>query len=92
MSFGFDEWKREPSWPDNWREGLSIEYIMSDAFFQAPAVLVKEPERQEFSPENCPARCRRTGRCYGVAWFEHKCGKPIPCQKTECKHFDRFQK
>ena len=48
---------------------------------------VKHIEIQEANPDSCPARCKRTGKCYGRAYFDGKSGKAqectAPCQWTD---------
>jgi len=44
---------------------------------QESVELVKQPEIpkvQETNPDSCPARCKRTGNCYGIAYFQGKLG------------------
>jgi hypothetical protein len=37
--------------------------------------------REAVTQDQCPARCKRTGKCYGKAWFT---GKPGPHPGPEC--------
>lgn len=41
--------------------------------------------RNPITQDNCPARCKTTGKCYGQTWFT---GKPGPFPGPECD-FDR---
>jgi hypothetical protein len=36
--------------------------------------------------ENCPARCKRSGKCYARAYFEGKPGRAKDCEPDGCKH------
>ncbi|MBT6340856.1 MAG: hypothetical protein HOJ48_16325 [Desulfobacula sp.] len=40
----------------------------------------------------CPARCKTTGKCYGMAWFDHKPGKAAPCFEDQCPWKDNLKK
>jgi hypothetical protein len=40
---------------------------------------------KQITPEQCPARCKRSGKCYGMAYFQAKPGKAMECQPDECK-------
>jgi len=51
--------------------------------FQAPAVWIRE-EKKTWTPDVCPARCRTSGKCYGIAYFDHKPGKALDCQQDQC--------
>jgi hypothetical protein len=41
---------------------------------------------RDTTPEQCPAMCRRSGKCYGKAYFEGKPGKAAECIPADCKH------
>lgn len=34
---------------------------------------------------NCPARCRRSGLCYGVAYFDGKPRAGVACDTAKCQ-------
>jgi hypothetical protein len=36
-------------------------------------------------PESCPARCRRSGKCYARAYFKGRPGKAMGCNPDNCK-------
>jgi hypothetical protein len=36
------------------------------------------------NPESCPARCRRTGKCYALAYFKGKPGPAKDCEPDGC--------
>ena len=38
----------------------------------------------------CPARCKRTGKCYGMAYFDGKSGRKVDCIPCECQYKDRL--
>jgi len=38
------------------------------------------------SAETCPARCRRTGKCYAAAYFKGKPGPVKDCEPDGCKY------
>lgn len=40
---------------------------------------------QPITQENCPARCKRSGMCYGKAWFLAKPGPAAICNQKACK-------
>ncbi|CCK82399.1 uncharacterized protein TOL2_C42430 [Desulfobacula toluolica Tol2] len=42
--------------------------------------------RKKKTPEigTCPACCKRTGKCYGKAYFDGKPGKARPCVPRQC--------
>ncbi len=48
-------------------------------------------EHREIRAENCPARCRRTGKCYHEAAFHGKAGRGIVCQPESCKYIYGFK-
>ncbi len=37
----------------------------------------------------CPAFCRNSGLCGGVAIFSGKCGRPVPCSPGACPWADQ---
>jgi hypothetical protein len=39
----------------------------------------------------CPARCKRSGKCYGKAYFEAKPGKAVPCIGDQCPWIDELE-
>jgi hypothetical protein len=41
-------------------------------------------EPKQYQQDNCPARCKRTGRCYGKVCFSGKPGKAEPCKSDQC--------
>ena len=49
-------------------------------------------ESDNITQENCPARCKRTGKCYGTAWFNAKPGPARPCTSEQCPWADKFMK
>ena len=44
-------------------------------------------ERQEITADNCPGRCRRTGKCYYEAAFHGKAGRACICHPDYCEYF-----
>lgn len=44
------------------------------------------------SQADCPARCKRTGKCYGRAWFDGKPGSSRSCIPHQCAWAKRFGK
>jgi hypothetical protein len=40
---------------------------------------------KERTPDTCPARCKRSGKCYGKAYFEGKAGKAEDCEPDGCQ-------
>lgn len=44
------------------------------------------------APNQCPARCKRSGKCYGIAFFEGKPGKAKDCEPETCKQFQKLIK
>lgn len=43
------------------------------------------PVPKQYHQENCPARCKRIGRCYDKVYFFGKPGKPEPCKPDQCQ-------
>jgi hypothetical protein len=41
---------------------------------------------RDTSPDTCPARCRRTGKCYAGAYFKGKPGPAKDCEPDGCQH------
>jgi hypothetical protein len=41
---------------------------------------------RDTNPENCPAKCRRTGKCYALAYFKGKPGPAKDCEPETCAH------
>lgn len=41
---------------------------------------------RDTNPESCPARCRRSGKCYSRAYFKGKPGKVKDCEPENCPH------
>jgi len=39
----------------------------------------------------CPAKCKVTGRCYGIAYFSGKSGKVQSCAPTQCDWVDQIK-
>jgi hypothetical protein len=37
------------------------------------------------SPEICPAKCKRSGKCYALAYFKGKSGKVMECKPDDCE-------
>jgi hypothetical protein len=37
------------------------------------------PEIESIQPESCPARCKQSDQCYGIAYFNGKTGKSSVC-------------
>jgi hypothetical protein len=47
-----------------------------------------KPEKKagiKIDPAVCPARCKRSGLCYGRAWFLGKSGPAMPCNPKQCR-------
>jgi hypothetical protein len=42
--------------------------------------------------DNCPARCKISGKCHGTAWFNAKPGPAQVCIPKLCQWADRFAK
>lgn len=57
--------------------GIPADYI------QSPAAWIRE-EKRTWTPDDCPARCRRSGKCYGIAYFDHKPGRAMDCMQDQC--------
>jgi hypothetical protein len=36
------------------------------------------------TPENCPAKCKRSGKCHALAYFDGKPGPSKPCTPGVC--------
>lgn len=52
----------------------------------------KKPSSQRtLNQTDCPARCKRTGKCFGRAWFEGKPGPSRSCIPQQCFYADRFE-
>jgi hypothetical protein len=45
-----------------------------------------EATTRDRNPESCPARCRRTGKCYALAYFKGKPGPAKDCEPDGCIH------
>jgi hypothetical protein len=45
----------------------------------------------ELQINQCPARCKRTGKCYGYAFFNGKGGSPSECLAARCKYQDKLR-
>jgi hypothetical protein len=45
-----------------------------------------ETTTRDRTPENCPAKCKRSGKCYALAYFKGKPGKVKDCDPEDCKH------
>ena len=73
-----------------WQNKVPLKVILSDVFFQAPVAYIPPPEILTFTHENCPGRCKRTGKCYAYSYFMHKAGKPVPCAKKACEWVERL--
>lgn len=56
---------------------------LADDLIQAPVVWIREEEKT-WTPDTCPCRCKRTGKCYGESYFLHKAGKSQNCQGDQC--------
>ena len=39
----------------------------------------------------CPARCKQTGKCYGIAYFDAKPGKALLCIPEQCPWSDQLK-
>jgi hypothetical protein len=46
----------------------------------------------KIDPAVCPARCKRSGLCYGRAWFLGKSGPAMPCDSKQCRWEKSLQK
>jgi hypothetical protein len=44
------------------------------------------PATRDPTPDTCPAKCKRSGKCYGKAYFEGKAGRAAECMPDGCKH------
>jgi hypothetical protein len=42
--------------------------------------------------ETCPARCKRSGKCYGTAYFDGKAGKALQCIRKKCPWREQLKK
>ncbi|WP_156887660.1 hypothetical protein [Desulfotignum balticum] len=38
------------------------------------------------TPKNCPAKCKRSGKCYAGAYFKGKTGRVKDCEPETCIH------
>ena len=45
-----------------------------------------ETTTRDPTPENCPAKCKRSGKCYARAYFEGKSGRAAECDPAQCEH------
>lgn len=72
-----DRIKAEPKEPDRLKKIPGL----PDDLFQAPAVW-NRPKTWDI--DTCPALCRRTNKCYGTTYFNHKPGKALDCQGGDC--------
>lgn len=46
---------------------------------------IPKPHRKvQIDQAACPARCKLTGRCYGIAYFDAKPGKALLCMPDQC--------
>ena len=52
---------------------------------------IAEPEGKFIQLQNCPAKCKRTGRCYGIAYFDAKPGKALLCIPDQCLWSDQLK-
>ena len=39
----------------------------------------------------CPANCKKTGKCYGIAYFDTKPGKSLLCIPNQCPWADQLK-
>jgi len=46
--------------------------------------LPKLPEPKQHHMDSCPAKCKTTGKCYGIAYFDAKPGKALLCIPDKC--------
>jgi len=58
---------------------------IQDQSFLAGFSPLKIPRSEQASPEACPAKCKRTGKCYGIAYFDGKPGKSEICLPELCR-------
>lgn len=40
---------------------------------------------------SCPAQCKRSGKCYGIAYFDAKPGKALLCISDQCPWSDQLK-
>ena len=52
-----------------------------------PTTLTRAVKKQ--TPEPCPARCKRTGVCYGKTYYTGKPGRGVMCTPGNCKYEER---
>lgn len=52
---------------------------------------VRENKNEIIMAVQCPARCKNTGFCYGLAYFEGRPGKHVDCSFLDCR-FQQVQK
>ncbi len=52
---------------------------------------LKIPKIEQASPDACSAKCKRTGKCYGKAYFDAKPGKAIDCVPNQCPWNDQSE-
>jgi hypothetical protein len=78
---------------------LHTDNIVSDqpqsSFAGAQKPRPAKPEKSvdiKIDPTVCPARCKRTGMCYGRAWFLGKSGPAMPCDRNGCRWAKSLQK
>ncbi len=47
-------------------------------------------ESQKIDPDTCPARCKRTGKCYGSVYFTGKAGQSATCTEKQCPWIEQL--
>jgi len=65
-------------------------WLQSD-FLQSFSPLVQVTQGKKYTLDNCPARCKQTGKCYGTAYFDAKPGKTIDCIPNQCPWNDQLE-
>ncbi len=61
--------------------GVTVESIKDLTHSQKNAA---PPTQLAESNTHCPAKCRSSGKCYGMAYFDAKSGKALNCLPSSC--------
>ncbi len=71
-------------------EETQINLRLQSDFLQGFSPLVQVTQGGQYTLDNCPARCKQTGKCYGTAYFDAKPGKTIDCIPNQCSWNDQL--
>ncbi len=72
-------------------EEAQINLKLPSDFLQGFSPLVQVILGKQYTLDNCPARCKQTGKCYGKAYFDAKPGKAIDCVPNQCPWNDQLE-